>query len=113
VTRSPSKKLDSVFSALADPTRRAILLNLKKKDFTVTEIAKPFSISLPAVSKHLKVLEKANLVLRHKHGREYRFRVNLKPIDEAITFLKYYERFWTDQFDRLDIFIQKTKKEGN
>jgi DNA-binding transcriptional ArsR family regulator len=99
-----------VFSALSDATRRTIIQNLLENDLTVTEIAKPFSVSLPAVSKHLKVLEKANLVSRQKLGREHRFRVNLKPIDDALNFLKYYEQLWANQFDRLDRFIQKTKK---
>lgn len=102
--------LSETLSALADPTRRAILERLAKGPATVNEIAEPFDISLPAISRHLKVLESAGLISR---GREAQWRPcqlepqALKHIDD---WLAYYRRFWTGSFDKMDAYIAKLKK---
>jgi len=99
--------LDTMFSALADPTRRAILARLALGETSVMELAKPFDISLPAVSKHLKVLERAGLISR---GREAQWRpcriepLALKSVDD---WLEHYRRFFDESFDRLDAYLQK------
>ena len=101
-------KLDATFSALSDPTRRAILARLAQGEAQVTELAKPFGISLPAVSKHLKVLEKAQLITRHKDGRIHRFTVNPKPVDTAKSWIETYQHFWEQQLDSLAAYLEKT-----
>jgi len=100
--------LDATFSALSDPTRRAILARLAKGEAQVTELAEPFGISLPAVSKHLKVLEKAQLITRHKDGRIHRFTVNPKPIGSAKSWIETYQDFWEQQMDSLAAYLEKT-----
>lgn len=100
--------LDATFSALSDPTRRAILARLAKGEAQVTELAEPFGISLPAVSKHLKVLEKAELIKRHKDGRIHRFTVNPNPIDSAKSWIETYQHFWEQQLDSLAAYLDKT-----
>ena len=101
-------ELDRTFSALSDPTRRAILARLAEGKAQVSELAEPFGMSLPAVSKHLKVLEKANLILRHKDGRIHRFTVNPKPVDTAKTWIETYQRFWEQQLDSLGSYLEAT-----
>ncbi len=101
-------ELDSTFSALSDPTRRAILARLAEGEAQVTELAEPFGMSLPAVSKHLKVLENANLIRRHKDGRIHRFTVNPKPIGTAKTWIETYQRFWEQQLDSLASYLETT-----
>lgn len=102
--------LSVTLSALADPTRRAILARLAKGEATVNELAAPFDMSLPAVSKHLKVLENAGLISR---GRDAQWRpcrlepASLKSIDE---WLEFYRRFWTGSFDKMDAYIAQLKK---
>ncbi len=102
--------LSETLSALADPTRRAILERLARGPATVNELAEPFDISLPAISRHLKVLESAGLISR---GREAQWRPcqlepqALKQVDE---WLAYYRRFWTGSFDKMDAYIAKLKK---
>ena len=100
--------LDATFSALSDPTRRAILARLAQGEAQVTELAKPFGMSLPAVSKHLKVLEKARLITRHKDGRIHRFTVNPSPIDSAKSWIETYQHFWEQQLDSLATYLEKT-----
>ena len=101
-------KLDATFSALSDPTRRAILARLAQGEAQVTELAEPFGISLPAVSKHLKVLEKAQLITRRKQGRIHRFTVNPKPIDSAKSWIETYQHYWEQQLDSLAAYLEKT-----
>ncbi len=101
-------ELDRTFSALSDPTRRAILARLADGEAQVTELAEPFGMSLPAVSKHLKVLEKANLIMRHKDGRVHRFTVNPKPMDSAKSWIEFHQRFWEQQLDSLAGYLQAT-----
>src|ERR1700722_15200954 len=101
---SPNR-LDHTFAALADPTRRAILARLASGEATVTELAEPFEISLPAISRHLKVLEHAGLIAR---GREAQWRprtLRAEPLKEATEWLEQYRRFWEESLDRLEDYI--------
>jgi DNA-binding transcriptional ArsR family regulator len=95
-------ELTRTFTALADPTRRAILARLAEGEATVNELAEPFSISLQAVSKHLKVLEQAGLVTRSRSAQLRPARLRAAPLQEAVTWLETYRRFWRAGFDRLD-----------
>lgn len=103
--------LDSTFSALSDPTRRAILMQLASGDTTVTELAKPFEMSLPAISKHLRVLEGAGLLVQEKKGRIRRCRLEAKPLQVADKWIMDYRKFWEESYDRLDEFLHTLKKE--
>ena len=98
-------RLDSVFSALSDPTRRAIIESIGGGELTVNEIAAPFRISLPAISRHLRVLERAGLIDTRKDGRTNRVRVRPKALDEASTWIAGYEQFWQRQFASLDQYL--------
>lgn len=100
--------LDATFGALSDPTRRAILARLAQGEAQVTELAEPFGISLPAVSKHLKVLENAGLIQRHKEGRVHRFTVNTVPLQSAQSWIERYQRFWTQQLASLGDYLEQT-----
>jgi len=106
-----SKRLTTVFLALADPTRRAILERLAHGEAFGTELARPFSISVPAISKHLRVLEHADLILHRKDGRTHRFRLAARPLKEAATWLEHYRQFWEAQFDSLDTYLLATAEE--
>lgn len=109
-----SERLDTVFLALADPTRRAILDRLAQGEASGTELARPFSISVPAISKHLRVLEHAHLILRRKDGRTQRFCLATSPSNpmrEAATWLENYRQFWETQFDSLDAYLLATSEE--
>ena len=97
--------LDSTFSALADPTRRAILARLALGEATVGELAQPFAVSLPAISKHLRVLEDAGLMARHKEGRIHRCRLVATPLHAAADWLLFYQRFWEGTFDSLADYL--------
>src|SRR5262245_48980958 len=97
-----SEDLDLLFGALADATRRAIVERLAVGEATVTELAAPFSISLPAISRHLKVLERASLITRSQHGRWRHARLSPTSLANAATWLSRYERLWAESFDRLD-----------
>ena len=97
-----TKKLDLVFSALSDPTRRAILEQLSGGDSTVTELAEPHRMSLPAVSKHLQVLERAGLVEREVEGRVHMMHLESEPLKDAVKWLEHYRRFWEGRFDALE-----------
>lgn len=97
-----SERLDRVFAALVDPTRRAILARLERRDSaSVSELAEPFAIKLPAVMKHLDVLDEAGLIRRSKSGRTVTVRLRPQPMREAMEWLRRYERFWSAGLDRL------------
>src|SRR5437588_9500039 len=101
-----SESLDRTFAALADPTRRALLARLEGRDgLSVSELAQPFAISLPAVMKHLDVLSQAGLIAREKTGRTVACRLTAKPMEQAIGWLGRYQRFWSDNLDRLAAFL--------
>ncbi|HLY30522.1 MAG TPA: metalloregulator ArsR/SmtB family transcription factor [Ktedonobacterales bacterium] len=106
-----SGRLTAVFSALADPTRRAILDRLTHGEASGTELARPFAISVPAISRHLRVLEEAELIRRRKDGRTHRFRLAALPLHEAATWLEHYRQFWEAQFDSLDAYLQATAED--
>jgi DNA-binding transcriptional ArsR family regulator len=107
VKRSPAQ-LDAVFSALADPTRREIVRRLSAGDASVSELAEPFEMSLPAVSKHLGVLEDAGLLIREKEGRVRHCRLVAAPMQEALEWIARYGRFWEEQFDSLAEFLSES-----
>ena len=99
--------LSTTFNALADPTRRAILAKLAKGEQTVGDLAKPFDMTLPAVIKHLKVLENAGLVKKEKDKQWRPCHLNAKPLKEAATWIGTYRQFWEQNFDRLDVYLQE------
>ncbi|MGH9246184.1 MAG: ArsR/SmtB family transcription factor [Acidimicrobiales bacterium] len=99
--------LDGTFGALADPTRRAIVERLMAGEHTVGELAVPFAMSLPAVSKHLTVLERAGLIVRERHGRHHRCRLRAQPLQRASAWLDRYEAFWADRFDSLANYLEE------
>jgi DNA-binding transcriptional ArsR family regulator len=100
--------LDRTFAALADPTRRALLAQLsEKQDLSVSELARPFSMSLPAVMKHLDVLSDAGLVTRSKSGRTVACRLRAAPMQEATDWLNRYQRFWSEKLDQLATFLEE------
>ena len=102
------RSLDTTFSALSDPTRRAILNRLAQGEASVTELAEPFNISLPAVSKHLQVLERAGLLTREKSGRVHRCRLTAEPLKDAAEWIGRYQQFWEQQFDALARYLNET-----
>jgi DNA-binding transcriptional ArsR family regulator len=102
----PSERLDATFIALADPTRRAILARLKAGDATVSELAAPFAISQPAVSKHLKILERAGLVSRSSVGTSRPVRIEAGPMREAADWLEKYREFWEKSYAHLDALLE-------
>jgi DNA-binding transcriptional ArsR family regulator len=99
--------LDSTFAALADPTRRAILARLALGETSVTELAKPFEMSMPAISKHLKVLERAGLIDRGRDAQTRPARLNPAALKTAAAWIDEYRRFWEESFDRLDVYLQR------
>jgi DNA-binding transcriptional ArsR family regulator len=103
--------LNATFHALADPTRRAILARLEAGEASVTELAKPFRVSLPAVSKHLRVLEKAGLLARRRDGRVHRLGLVARPLRDAAVWLERYRRFWEDRFEALDQHLRETMQQ--
>lgn len=103
--------LTQTFAALADPTRRAILEQLVQGESSVGELASPFDISLPAISKHLGVLERAGLIVRRKEGRVRRCQLLVGPMREAAAWMERYRRFWEGQFDALDDYLRETQNE--
>ena len=107
----PIDRLSTTFSALADPTRRAILARLALGETSVTELAEPFAMSMPAVSKHLKVLERAGLITRGREAQWRPCRIDaqaLKPVDE---WLENYRRLWEERFDRLEVYLRELQAE--
>ncbi len=97
--------LSATFAALADPTRRAILVRLAHGEATVTELAEPFAMSLPAISRHLKVLERAGLISRGREAQWRPCRLEPKTLQSIDDWLAFYRRFWSDSFDRLDDYL--------
>src|SRR3954453_20291464 len=107
---SPSRRLDSTFAALADPTRRAIVARLASGEASVTELAKPFAMTQPAISKHLKVLERAGLISRGRDAQRRPRRLEAKPLAEATGWLETYRQYWEASFKRLDALLDEMKK---
>lgn len=105
-----SARLDITFAALADPTRRAILARLAKGEASVTELAEPFAMSQPAISKHLKVLERAGLVSRGRDAQRRPRRLEARPLRDATEWLAGYRRFWAENFLRLDGLLDELKR---
>ena len=105
--RTEEARLDSVFHALSDSTRRSILRDVSAEEKTVTAIAEPYNVSLAAVSKHLKVLERAGLVRREKRGSFQYVRTNAMPMKEAERWLVYYEKFWNQRLDALEQLLDE------
>ncbi len=103
-------RLSATFAALADPTRRAILARLTKGETSVTELAEPFDMTMPAVTKHLKVLERAGLVARGKEAQWRPVRLEAEPLREVSGWLQNYRRFWDESLDRLDDYLQAIQK---
>jgi DNA-binding transcriptional ArsR family regulator len=102
-----SDRLDATFAALADPTRRAILARLASGDAHVSELAEPFDMSQPAISKHLKVLERAGLISRGREAQRRPRRLDAKPLAEATKWLEHYRQFWEGSFRRLDALLNE------
>ena len=107
-----SKTLNRTFAALADPTRRRILAHLARGDKCVTHLARPHAMSLPAVSKHLRVLEKAGLLRRRRYGRVHEMQLEAKPLKEAAQWVEEYRIFWEGSLDRLAAYLEKTTGAG-
>src|SRR5437016_13916067 len=105
----PIDHLSSTFAALADPTRRAILARLTSGESSVSKLAEPFEMSLPAISKHLKVLERAGLIARGREAQWRPCRLAAGPLKDASDFLERYRRFWEESFDRLEEYLQELK----
>jgi DNA-binding transcriptional ArsR family regulator len=104
--------LSLTFGALADPTRRAILARLATGEASVTELAKPFDMTLPAISKHLKVLERAGLVVRGRDAQWRPCRIQARPLREADSWIERYRDIWEQRFDRLDAHLRELQKRG-
>lgn len=107
---TPPQDLDAIFAALADPTRRAILSRLASGEASVNEIAAPFEMSQPAVSKHLKVLEHAGLIQRDIDKQRRPARLKAAPMQAAVTWLEAFRQFWPQRFDQLDNLLEDLKK---
>src|SRR5436309_10358548 len=105
-------RLDTVFAALADPTRRAILARLASGEASVTELADPFDMSLPAVSKHLKVLQRAGLIARGRERQWRPARLEAGPLKEVAEWTERYRRFWEESYDRLDEYLDELQGRG-
>jgi DNA-binding transcriptional ArsR family regulator len=112
---TPIDDLSLTFAALADPTRRAILSRLAQGEASVKELARPFRMSAPAVSKHLKVLERSGLISRGRSAQWRPCRIKAEPMKEAVNWLEHYRRFWEESFDRLDAYLQdlQAKQKAN
>ena len=108
----PEDRLTQTLTALADPTRRAILARLALGETSVTELAEPFAMSLPAVSKHLKVLERAGLISRGREAQWRPCKLEPEPLKEVDTWLGSYRKMWEDRFDRLDAYLKTLKPDG-
>ena len=106
--------LDRTFAALADPTRRALLARLdEEQGLSVSELARPFPVSLPAIMKHLDVLSDAGLIERTKSGRTVTCQIKAAPMEQAMNWLAHYERYWTEQLDRLAAFLEEDSWQAN
>jgi DNA-binding transcriptional ArsR family regulator len=104
--------LSTTFAALADPTRRAILARLASGDASVTELAEPFDMSMPAISKHLKVLEKAGLIARGREAQWRPCRLEPAPLKDVSEWVDHYRRMWDERLNRLDDFLRQTQSKG-
>ena len=108
-----AKTLNRTFAALADPTRRRILQHLAGGDQCVTDLARPHSMSLPAVSKHLRVLESAGLIRRRRYGRVHQLKLQAKPMQQAARWIEEYRKFWEGSLDRLADYLEETTKQAH
>lgn len=106
----PADRLSSTFAALADPTRRAILARLASGETSVTKLAEPFEMSLPAVSKHLKVLERAGLIARGRDAQWRPCRLQATPLKDVAKWVEYYRRHWEESFDKLDVYLKELQR---
>jgi DNA-binding transcriptional ArsR family regulator len=113
MVKSNAVRLDSIFHALSDSTRRAILRDVSSKEKTVGEVAKPYAMSLAAVSKHLKVLEEAELIARERRGSFQIVKLNAKSLRPADDWLAFYEKFWNRQIDALQSYLEKGEDDGD
>jgi DNA-binding transcriptional ArsR family regulator len=104
-------RLSVIFGALADPTRRAILARLADGDATVTELAEPFSISMPAISRHLKVLQRAGLISRSRSGQWLSSTLEAAPLKEATDWMERYRQYWDENLDRLDAHLRRVREQ--
>src|ERR1700680_1714740 len=109
----PPDQLSSTFSALADPTRRAILARLASGEISVTKLAEPFEMSMPAISKHLKVLERAGLIARGREAQWRPCRLEAGPLKHVSDWVEKYRRFWEESFDRLEAYLIELKNKEN
>jgi len=109
----PQDTLSATFGALADPTRRAILASLTTGDKTVSELAEPFDMTMPAVTKHLKVLEKANLIERTRKAQYRPCRLHPEPLRDIDKWMEQYRRFFEESFDRLDDYLERIQAKEN
>ena len=110
MTTAAPDALSTTFAALADPTRRAILARLAEGERSVTELAAPFDMSMPAVSKHLRVLESAGLITRRREAQWRHCQLQPAPLQEVAAWAEQYRRIWEERFDRLDAYLQETQK---
>ena len=108
-----SEALDATFTALADPTRRAILARLAEGEASVTELSKPFRLSQPAISRHLRVLERAGLITQGRRAQLRPRRLEVAPLKDAVDWLQRYRAFWEESFSRLDGFLEELKEKEN
>ena len=106
-------RLSETFGALADPTRRAILARLASGEASVTELASPFAMSMPAISKHLKVLERAGLIMRGRQAQRRPCRLQAAPLQDVAGWVEHYRRFWEESFDRLDDYLRELKAQDS
>jgi DNA-binding transcriptional ArsR family regulator len=106
-------RLNETFGALADPTRRAILARLASGEASVTELAEPFAMSMPAISKHLKVLERAGLIARGREAQWRPCRLQAAPLQDVAGWVEHYRRFWEESFNRLDDYLQELKQKDS
>ncbi len=106
-------RLSETFGALADPTRRAILARLASGEASVTALAEPFAMSMPAISKHLKVLERAGLIARGREAQWRPCRLQASPLQDVAGWVEHYRRFWEESFDRLDEYLRELRKQNS
>jgi DNA-binding transcriptional ArsR family regulator len=107
-----SDRLNTTFAALADPTRRAMLARLMSGAASVTELAAPFEMSMPAISKHLKVLERAGLIARGREAQWRHCQLSAGPLKDVADWVEHYRQFWTESFDRLDDYLRELQTKG-
>ena len=115
MTRSNDDRLSQTFAALANPTRRAILARLAEGEATVNELAEPFDLSLPAISKHIRVLERAGLIVQGKNAQFRPCTIDVAPLEEVSRWTDQYRHIWEERFDRMDAYLNQftNRKEGN